>query len=305
VSLAGSLLVALALAALALVGAGRWAERRRAPVGPDAPGRIVALPEGRVHLRDSGGAGPVVVCVHGLSTPGEVWAGLAPVLAADGVRVLAPDLWGRGWSDRPARAHDLDLYAAQIAGLLDALGIAGPVRLVGYSMGGAVVAAFADRHPARTAGIALLAPAGFRHGLRGLYAVAARLPLLGDAAWSLRGGALLRAEARAEAAHWPDLPAILARETGRRGYLPALLSALRHALGRPLDAVHARIAVRGTPVLAVWGERDAVIPPAGRDRLAAANPAAAQVVIDGAGHGLVYTHRAQVGAALRRWLGET
>lgn len=174
--------------------------------------------------------------------------------------------------------------------------------LIGFSMGGSLAAAFAAAHPDRVARLVLLAPAGFTHGLRGLY-TAARVPILGDAVWSLAAPAMLRRDAaRDGTAHaLPDLPAIIARETARRGYLPALLSALRHTVPKPRRAAHRRLAERGLPVLAIWGAEDDVIPVAAMGRLADANPAAHQIVLEDAGHGLPYTHPGAVADHLLNW----
>ncbi len=302
-------LVAGALAALVL--AGDLVEWNRKPLmerdRERAPGRFHRLSGGRTHaVRTGPEEGPLVVAVHGLSTPAEVWAPLAEALAARGLGLLRHDLYGRGFSDAPRRRHDAAFHARQLADLLEAEGVTGPVPLLGYSMGGAIVTAFAETYPERAAGLALVAPAGFRHGLGGLYAIAARVPVLGDALWSLAAGPMLRRgaarEARAPGCALPDLPDIIARETRRRGYLPALLSSLRHTVEPPRDTAHRRLAGRGLPVLALWGGRDAVIPPEGQRRLARANPDARQIVLDDAGHGLPYTHVEALADALADWL---
>ncbi|MEL6204654.1 MAG: alpha/beta fold hydrolase [Pseudomonadota bacterium] len=294
--------------AAALIGAGYGAEALRMPLTDAdraaAPGRIVDLPLGPVHVRDWGAAeARPVILVHGLSTPSDVWAPIATRLAGAGIRTLAPDLYGRGWSARPARVHDARLYRRQIRDLLDAEGIDRPRALVGYSMGGAVVADFADALTDRAAPLALLAPAGFIHALAGQYA-AMRVPLFGDAFWSLRAGAMLKAGALAEGKDHdlPDLLQIISRETARRGYLPAQLSALRNLLAKPLTAAHTRLGARGHDVLAVWGEDDDVIPISGMGKLTDANPNARQEVVKMASHGLAYTHADEVAAILIDWM---
>jgi pimeloyl-ACP methyl ester carboxylesterase len=54
----------------------------------------------------------------------------------------------------------------------------------------------------------------------------------------------------------------------------------------------------GLPVLAIWGEDDDVIPLSAKDQLADWNPNVRQEVIEGAGHGLTYTHVNEVMSAL-------
>jgi pimeloyl-ACP methyl ester carboxylesterase len=50
----------------------------------------------------------------------------------------------------------------------------------------------------------------------------------------------------------------------------------------------------GIPVLAIWAGQDDVIPPNAMDRLTSWNGNAENHVIEGAGHGLTYTHTPQV-----------
>jgi pimeloyl-ACP methyl ester carboxylesterase len=80
-----------------------------------------------------------VVCVHGLTRNAHDFDVLAEALAARDCRVLAIDVAGRGasgWLADPAQ-YDLPFYAAQIACLLDLLGVS-EVDWVGTSMGGLI-----------------------------------------------------------------------------------------------------------------------------------------------------------------------
>ena len=80
--------------------------------------------------------GPVVVCVHGLTRCGRDFQHLAEALAAEGRRVVAPDLPGRGASDRlpdPALYAPAS-YAAALTHLVARLD--GPIDWVGTSLGG-------------------------------------------------------------------------------------------------------------------------------------------------------------------------
>lgn len=95
-------------------------------------------------------ASRTVVCVHGLTRNAHDFDVLAEALAARDCRVLAIDVTGRGasgWLADPAQ-YDLPFYAAQIAHLLDLLGVA-EVDWVGTSMGGliGIVLAAGERPP--------------------------------------------------------------------------------------------------------------------------------------------------------------
>ena len=86
------------------------------------------------------GAGFPVLLIHG-SGPGVSayanWRLVMPELAKQ-ARVIAPDMIGFGFTERPAgQAYNMDVWVAQAIGVLDALGIE-QTDLVGNSFGGAL-----------------------------------------------------------------------------------------------------------------------------------------------------------------------
>jgi pimeloyl-ACP methyl ester carboxylesterase len=294
------LLLALILAAPFLAEAlRRPAHTRRA----EAPGRFADLPSGWTHFRWTGPEdGPVAILIHGLTTPSFVWDGLTPLLSATGWRCLSYDLYGRGYSEAAPGRQDSAFFLRQLEDLLDHEGLRAPVTLVGYSMGGAIAAAFAARHPARVAGLVLVAPAGLGHQLRPLELFVQQTPLLGDWLMRLFGGRSLRTGLRALAGSPSTVPGIFERqirETFARGFLPAVLSSQRHMLGEDRSEDLSTVAQVGLPMAAIWGDADAVIPISAKDRLEALVPGARQEVVAGATHGLPHTHPERVAALLK------
>lgn len=95
---------------------------------------------------------PVVVALHGVTANHRCWVEVAERTRCT---LLAPDLRGRGRSNRLAGPAGMDRHADDVAGLLDHLEVAAAF-VVGHSMGGFVAAAFADRHPDRTTGVLLV-----------------------------------------------------------------------------------------------------------------------------------------------------
>lgn len=96
--------------------------------------------------------------VHGYMDAAGTWDRVAPALAAQGLRVLAPDM--RGFGDGPRVAsggyyHFAD-YVADVSGLLDALAPTGKVALVGHSMGGTIATLYAGAFPERVSHLASL-----------------------------------------------------------------------------------------------------------------------------------------------------
>jgi pimeloyl-ACP methyl ester carboxylesterase len=87
----------------------------------------------------AGHGAPVVVCVHGLTRNSADFQPLAQSLAADGMRVLAPDIVGRGDSDwlSDAQYYRIDQYCQDVLAMVRQLQL-GPVYWVGTSMGGLI-----------------------------------------------------------------------------------------------------------------------------------------------------------------------
>ena len=303
------LLLAVVLAAAILP----WIlEARRTPMTDalraDAPGTFAELPDGLTHYQWHGPRSDrVVVLVHGLSSPAWVFDGLVRGLMRMDYRVLRYDLYGRGWSDRPGGAQTIEFHTRQLAALLDDLGLRMPVTLLGFSMGGAIAAAYAAAEPDRVERLILLAPAGITYTPPPLLRVAGKTGPFGTWLWRLFGGLALRRAAAADARQATvieDLPKRIAVELGRRGYLRSILSSERHALGESSEAAHREIGAMYIPTLAIWGEADRVIPVSALGQLALWNRQAHQEVIPGAAHSLAYTAPDAVLDRIRDFLRE-
>ncbi len=105
---------------------------------------------------------PAVVFINSIGTTVEMWDAQARALAGQ-YRVLRYDARGHGRSpviDAPAT---IDTLAADLAGLLDALGIA-RAHVVGLSLGGMTAQAFAAAHPHRVHGLVLMATSAYLPG---------------------------------------------------------------------------------------------------------------------------------------------
>ncbi|MFE2272764.1 alpha/beta fold hydrolase [Streptomyces lavendulae] len=96
---------------------------------------------------DFGGPGRPLLALHGGMSEGLAFAGLAEALG-DEWRVIAPDQRGHGDSDR-APDYSRAGYVADAVALLDHLGLAAPVALLGYSLGGLNAVHLAAAHPDR------------------------------------------------------------------------------------------------------------------------------------------------------------
>ena len=93
------------------------------------------------------GEGRPLVLVHGITESRRTWDPLLAPLLAAGYRVIAVDLRGHGGSSRVA-PYDLGTMAADLGAVLQVEG-ADDALLVGHSLGGAVVSAYAAGGPCR------------------------------------------------------------------------------------------------------------------------------------------------------------
>lgn len=110
----------------------------------------------RVHALVAGEAGPPVLLVHGWPANAQLWRHALTALAPH-CRAIAIDLPGFGASDKPLDLdYDAALYGGCIDGVLDALGVDGPLGLCVHDMGGPVALRWAADHVERIDRLCLL-----------------------------------------------------------------------------------------------------------------------------------------------------
>ena len=226
--------------------------------------QFIQLSDGVTHYQWAGPEnGPVVVLVHGFSSPSFIWNGQFHTLAEEGFRVLRYDQFGRGLSDRPNIRYDDELYDRQLLELLDAFGIQSPVDLVGLSMGGATTIRFTDHHPERVRRFVLIAPAGF--GVE-LPVVVQLLRIPGLSSWLMRvaGDFIIQRSIDQMASENLELARVIRKEYADqmqyKGYKRALLSTLLHNPLQGLDPVYGRVGKLKKPCALFWGDDDRIVP---------------------------------------------
>lgn len=229
-------------------------------------------------VEDSGGDGPAVVFVHGLGGSIETWRAQLRAAAEGGFRAVAYDQRGAGLSAKPEGPYSVDQWVADLAGLIDALGLE-RVALVGNSVGCMVAANAAAE--------------------------------LGDRCWALAmiGGALAwRPEAQpvfaervelARAGRMDEIAGTVAASglsERRRSEDPAFEGLFRSLIAGADPAAYAECAAAtasaritaperiAAPALAIAGELDPVTPPAFAEAIVEAIGAGEVAAIPGAAH---------------------
>ncbi|WP_213451518.1 alpha/beta fold hydrolase [Rhizomonospora bruguierae] len=99
----------------------------------------------RFHVVEAG-SGPLVLLLHGFPEFWYAWHHTLPLLADAGFRAVAVDLRGYGASDKPPRGYDGYTLAADVTGLIRALGERSAI-LVGAGSGGMIAWTAAAFHP--------------------------------------------------------------------------------------------------------------------------------------------------------------
>lgn len=248
---------------------------------------FVELSDGHVRYQLTGPSdGPTVALIHGASGPMEVWDMTMEALAGAGFRVLRYDLYGRGGSDRIAVVHDAALYERQLEDLLRALDLAGPLHLVGSSMGAMIAAGFANAHPERVRSLCFIGPAGFPLQANPA-ALSLQVPWLGEYLIATIGDRMLASHNRAYFAE-PDafspLHDAFRRQLEIRGTKRAILSTIRHMPLNDFADGYAAVGARTTPVLLVWGREDRTFPFAHHVRMRELIPRSDFLAVDDAAH---------------------
>ena len=258
---------------------------------------------GPVRYLDFGGPadGPTIVCVHGLGGSAVNWWAIAPLLT-DRYRVLAPDLAGHGLTQSQGRGTDVAANRALLHRFIKKMA-AGPVLLIGNSMGGMISMLEAVSEPASVAGLILLDPA--------VPVVPARPDPLVAAMFALYvtpGVGRLVLDRRRHQAPETIVASIMSLVCADPSRVPADALAQHVEVARQRAAfpginqdyhasIRSVVATAGRsrsyrhgirsiscPVLLVHGDRDRLVPLAAARAAVRANPSWSLVVLAGVGH---------------------
>jgi pimeloyl-ACP methyl ester carboxylesterase len=130
--------------------------------------RFVAANGARFHVAEAG-TGPLVLFLHGFPQFWWAWRHQLPAVAAAGYHAVAMDLRGYGASDKPPRGYDTGTLAADVAGVVRALGERRAV-VVGQDWGGWLAWSMPSLTPRVTRAVATLGmahPLAMRHSAFG------------------------------------------------------------------------------------------------------------------------------------------
>jgi pimeloyl-ACP methyl ester carboxylesterase len=265
------------------------------------PGRITIAYE-----RFGDPSAPPVLLIMGIGAQMLLWAdGFCEALVARGLHVIrfdnrdvglsthlhdarVPDFAAALAGDLSSVSYTLSDMAADTAGLLDALGLAG-AHIVGASMGGFIAQTLAIEHPARVRSLTSIMSTTGARTVGQPQPVA--MQIFAGPTPTTREQAIERAQFAARIigspAHAPDLAAIATRAglAYDRGYDP--LGIVRQAVAVIASGDRTeRLRTVSVPTLVIHGTADVLVDPSGGHATAAAIPGAELVLLEGMGHDL-------------------
>ena len=268
-------------AAFALLLGGCLHYHEGALPGEPADATFAKVEGARVRFVDEG-EGPAVVLIHGFASSLENWNGVREELRRDH-RVLALDLKGFGWTDRPEGDYSPKAQAQLVFALMDQQGIE-EAAVVGHSWGSSVVLAMALEQPERVQRIALYDAWVFEEQLPPMF-VWARGKGLGEMLFRLFYQE--RADDKIELGYHDttlitqDYVERVDEAQHRPGTTAAALAAVR---GQRYAEVQKRYHEIEQPVLLLWGREDQITLVEDGERLAGTLPNSELKIYPNCGH---------------------
>ncbi|MEZ4300537.1 MAG: alpha/beta hydrolase [Polyangiaceae bacterium] len=242
---------------------------------------FVEVEGARVRFRDEG-EGPPVVLIHGFASSLETWDAVIPTLVKKH-RVLAVDLKGFGWTDRPEGDYSPWAEAKLVRAVMLRRGIT-RAAVVAHSWGSSVALALALGDPTRVSRIALYDAWVYEDQIPTFFRLARR-EAVGEALFGLYYKE--RPDDKLALAFYD--PKILNEKLAedvekameRPGTVAAALAAVR---GQQFAEVEKRYRKIDKPVLLLWGREDVVTTLDFGERLSKELPNARLVVYPKCGH---------------------
>ena len=243
----------------------------------------------RIHYQEAGDEkAPPMILIHGFISSNLVWNEVFLPLAQSGFRVIAPDLPGYGYSEKPRGGeYTIAAQARAVLGLMDQMGI-GRATIVGASYGGAIAAMMALDCPERVARLVLVGAVSNDQPKKKLLLRLASVPILGDIALPLFLGSRWILRKRTEEVYRRLGRPLEERKLEARHHLLET-SNTHHAMIRTVRRWSANRISRDAhlirqPTMLVWGEEDTHIPISEAFKLRDAIPNSRLIVFRRCGH---------------------
>ncbi len=210
----------------------------------------------RVRLLEDGAGSKHIILLHGIGAAAERWAKVIPLLAVKGYHVIAPDIIGFGYSDKPDVNYTMDFFTSFVRNLALTLGIR-RFSLIGSSLGGQIAAEFAIAYGNSDVlnSLVLVTPSGMSIEPTQAftqYVMAALYPNLESAR---RAFMLMHCGKPVDEVYLRDFVNRMMLPNAKYAFISTLMG-MRQAASSLKERLH-NIKV---PTLIIWSERDLLIP---------------------------------------------
>lgn len=235
------------------------------------------------------GVGEPLMLINGWGGNLDSWSSKMVNLLAERFRVIMMDNRGTGRSDKPDIPYTMDMMAADVKGVLDALGVE-EAHVMGFSMGGAITQTFGKNYPETAKSLVICgASAGGEHSISSdpqvqmdLALIANPLPEMTERDRTIKLLYLLYSKEYVEA----NLEALIEDETYSDYPTPSFaLMNQSHAIGT-MDT-YDYLSDFKMPVLVITGKDDVLVPPQNSEKIAERIPHSKLVMLPGCGHGFL------------------
>lgn len=215
--------------------------------------KFVTIGANKIRYLEGGESSKNVVLVHGLGASAERWEYVIPYLSKK-YHVIAPDLIGFGYSDKPSVDYTPELFFKFLFDFLDSIGL-GKVSLVGSSLGAQIVAECAGTQDKNIEKIVLVSPSGFmKHSTHTLdaYMMAALYPSQDAARTAFQ--MMAAPNKQIDNRTIENFVQRMALPNAKMAFMSTVL-AVRNSvdIGKKLENI-------SVPTLIIWGRHDSLIP---------------------------------------------
>jgi len=219
-----------------------------------------------IHYQEFGDAGdPTLILIHGYTASTYVWKTVAPMLADAGFHVVAIDLPGFGYSDKPAWfEYTIASQARIVERFMNRLGI-GKATIIGSSYGGAVASTLALDYAERVERLVLVGAVCNDEILDNPLLKLASIPVLGEVLTPFVLDSKALSKRRMKETFAPANQHLVTDERVESVTRPLRAKDAHHSVlasARSWDAnrIQEDAHLINQPTLLVWGENDSVIP---------------------------------------------
>jgi pimeloyl-ACP methyl ester carboxylesterase len=243
----------------------------------------------RIHYQEAGDENaPALILIHGFISSTLIWNDVFLPLADAGFRVIAIDLPGYGYSDKPADGrYTINSQAHAVFRLMDRLGIE-KATIIGASYGGAIAATMALDYPDRVERLVLVGAVSNDEPKKKLLLRISCLPIIGDIVTPLFLGSRWVLRKRTEQVYRRLGYPLDEHKLEARHHLLATANVhramIRTARRWSANRIQREASLIRQPTMLIWGDEDTHIPINEAFRLRDAIPNARLIIFRNCGH---------------------